>query len=105
MGDIFAYSEQDDNFHKCYKLFFKNRNDKPNEVVEQLSAGGFELQCLGYVKVCFFKNTAPSVEIAEAMISSKEYIISKLKKEIESKEYPSLLVKFQSALKWTEENL
>ena len=104
MGGIFAYSGQDDNFHKCYKLFFKNRKNEANEIVEQFS-GGFDMQCLSYVKQCFFADITPSVEVAKEMTQSKEYVISTLKVDIKGKEYPSLLVKFQSALKWVEENL
>lgn len=111
MGDLFASSGQIDNFHKCYKLLFKNRNQQRNEVVENFSTG-FSYSSIAYITACFrYNGIIPAAEVIKEIQENKLAIISSLTDQIkrhslnQESYYQNLVRNYQNARKWVEENL
>jgi tetratricopeptide (TPR) repeat protein len=119
MGDLFASSGQFDNFHKCYKLLFKNFNQQQNELVEKLHFDGFSNSCQNYIAACFSHNAIiPAAEVVKEIKKVKQklpstklkiiyFLTARIKKYSSNQEnfYQNLVLNYQKGIKWVEENL
>ena len=110
MGSLFACNEQIDNFHKCYKLFFKNRHTQYCESLEKINFG-IQYHCSTYITLCFSLNITPDADVTKEIKEYKIDIITSLTNDI--KKYgasPDISLqnaaqRYQIARKWVEDNL
>jgi tetratricopeptide (TPR) repeat protein len=119
MANIFASTQQHDNFHKCYNLLLKSK-EQLDERVERFGIN-FGDCCYEYITTCFKEAITPEVAIAKALSKQKRFVVSQISRKIRWwNSYPttggkygslseegriSLALPYQSALKWAEENL
>ncbi len=119
MAGIFASTQQHDNFHKCYNLLLKSKQQL-DERVEKFGIS-FGDCCYEYINTCFHEAITPQVEIAKALSKQKRFVVSRINRQIRWwNSYPttggkygslneegriSLALPYRSALKWVEENL
>jgi hypothetical protein len=122
---------KDNDFHKCYRLFFKNYKQQQNEIIEQFCGGeSFKSICFRYVKYCFdydkkyYKSGGLDLisslkEIVGEISENKKYLIAQFTKSLKvevkalekssasrmKKELPAINLKYEDAIKWIEENL
>ena len=107
MAITFAFNNQYDNFHKCFSLLFKNRNEHPDGIIENFKGLPFYYYNFNYIFISFLRGIIPLVEVVENENSeSKNYIISEFNTMIESNSgHSKRCATFNEAIKWVEENL
>ncbi len=110
MGDIFASTGQSDDFHKCYKLLLKNRNEQRNEIIEKFS-NDFKDYCLDYMMYGLKNNDIPCKEMSEAISAEKRGVTILINEKIgiyeswEGEDFSFMISPLKTSLKWLEENL
>ena len=112
MGDLFSYNDQMDNFHKCYKTFFKNRQEKSNPIVEEFYSNlDYLISCITYINTCLKHNIEPNPEIIQSFSEDKSLIsltlTDKIKQYSSNQElsYQNMAKNYQKTRKWIDENL
>ena len=112
MAKVFWMNDQNDNFHKCFKLYFKNKKRLLNRMIEDFCNSD---DCANYIIRCLQWTMTPMTEVVLEDTVDKSYILSRIDyglkrwKDYNEEEFseiaPDLISQYQSALKWAEENL
>ncbi|MSR16676.1 MAG: sel1 repeat family protein [Methylococcaceae bacterium] len=79
MAGVFWRGDKTDNFHKCFKLYFKNKKEQPNKIIEDF----YYFVCDSYITRCFQWDMTPLVEVIEESSENKRSIILSLTSRIE----------------------
>jgi hypothetical protein len=112
MGVVFYLNDQIDDFHKAYKLLFRDLKNKPNFVVEEFL---FSPSARDYVMRCILWEIEPKIEIAKSGMITWGYVSNTLldvsKDELKngflepSNSNENIKKSSKLARKWVEENL
>ncbi len=106
MGKLFLFNHQQDNYIKCIRLFFRNRNERVNTVIEQYDT--YHQICSNYIMYCFLHKTYPLQETWKDMAVVKNEIIEwmhSMVKYYENKSDTRGVEDYQKAISWVEQNL
>lgn len=106
MGKIFLEQNQQDNYSKCMRLFFKKRNEQVNTVIERYA--NFPQECTSYIIHCLFYKTYPLQETWKEMAVVKNEIIKWMHLMLNSykdKGQTELMEKYKTAITWGNKNL
>jgi tetratricopeptide (TPR) repeat protein len=105
MATIFYLNDQYDDFHKAYKLLFRDLKNKPNVIVEEFlfspSAGEYLVTCIQW-------KIEPKIEIAKSGMTEWNFsnnTLTNLSKNELLKKLNGEADYYQLANKWAEENL
>lgn len=106
MATLFFFNKHHENYVKCLRLFFRNRNEKVNTVIEnELS---FPRACTRYIMYCFILKIDPLEEIYKEMAVVKNEIIEQMNvmvKYCEEKSNDKDKEDYQAAIRWVYQNL
>jgi tetratricopeptide (TPR) repeat protein len=111
MANIFYCNEQIEDFHKAYKLLFRDRKNKRNAIVEDFLC---IYNCNFYITTCFIKKLEPRIEVALDGIfgtTTKRNILHEFKKNLDMREKGKsevdkrAVIAFRLSIDWAEENL
>jgi hypothetical protein len=105
MAMVFYLNDQFEDFHKAYKLLFRDRKNKRNSIVENFS---FAADAIGYVTICFIWKIEPRIEIARdgGIDISKDIALKELRELAEENDSNERVkTAYRLSIKWAEENL
>lgn len=106
MGKLFLFSNQQENYRKCMRLFFRNRNEQVNTVIERYTK--FHQICSDYIMYCFLYETYPLQEAWKEMADVKNEIIKwmhSMIRNLEDKSDTRCIEDFKKAISWVNQNL